>query len=97
MARQNCSRQASPEHFQQCAKFLPLCNRGVGPLAVTILPIPLARRAAATACAAVQSTAPLFRRWRPAGLGKLTAASGLSPNAAVAMFGSSPSSPPTRR
>src|SRR5262249_11671065 len=30
-------------------------------------------------------------------VGKLTAAPGLQPNAAVAMFGSSPSSPPTRR
>jgi hypothetical protein len=33
------------------------------PLAVTVLPIPFARRAAATACASVQSGAPLFRRW----------------------------------
>src|SRR5262249_49592439 len=32
--------------------------------AVTVLPSPLARRVAAAACAAVQSTAPLFRRWR---------------------------------
>jgi hypothetical protein len=37
------------------------------PLAVTVLPIALARRAAATACAAVQLAAPLFHRWRPAG------------------------------
>jgi hypothetical protein len=37
--------------------------RLLSPLAVTVLPIPFARRAAATACAAVQSTAPLFRRW----------------------------------
>src|SRR5262249_46522320 len=29
---------------------------------------PLARRAAATACAAVQSAAPFFYRWRPAKL-----------------------------
>ena len=62
-AAQNCSRQASPEHFQQCAELLPLRNRGLGSLTVTVLPIPLARRAAATACAAVQSTAPRFRRW----------------------------------
>jgi hypothetical protein len=47
----------SAEQFRQCAEFLPLCNRGLGPLAVTVLPIPFARRAAATACAAVQSTA----------------------------------------
>jgi hypothetical protein len=52
--------QASAEHFEQCAEFLPLRNRGLGSLAVTVLPIPLARRAAATACAAVQSTAPLL-------------------------------------
>ena len=30
-----CSRQASSEHFQQCAEFLLLCNRGLGALAVT--------------------------------------------------------------
>jgi hypothetical protein len=47
---------------------LLLCNRGLGPLAVTVLPIALARRAAATACAAVQSTAALFCRWRSARL-----------------------------
>jgi hypothetical protein len=57
------SRQASAEHLQQSAEFLPLRNCRLGPLAVTVLPIALARRAAATACAAVQSTAPLFRRW----------------------------------
>src|ERR1700738_4901406 len=45
------SYQPSTEHFQQCAEFLPLRNRGLGTLAVTVLPIPLARRAAATACA----------------------------------------------
>jgi hypothetical protein len=45
--------QASAEHFQQCAEFLPLRNRGLRPLAMTVLPIPLARRTAATACAAV--------------------------------------------
>jgi hypothetical protein len=42
-------------------------NRVVGSrwqTAVTVLPSPLARRVAAAACAAVQSTAPLFRRWR---------------------------------
>jgi hypothetical protein len=41
------------QHIQQCAEFLPLRNRGFGPLAVTVLPIPLAGRAAATLCAAV--------------------------------------------
>jgi hypothetical protein len=60
--------QASAEHFQQCAEFLPLRNGGLGPLAVTVLPIPLAGRPAATACAAVQSTAAFFRRWRSARL-----------------------------
>jgi hypothetical protein len=53
---------------RECAGFLLLRNRDLGPLAVTVLPIPLARRAAATACAAVQSTTPLFRRWRRARL-----------------------------
>ena len=66
--RRQGSRQTSAKHFQQCAELPPLRNRALGPLAVTVLPIPLARRAAATACAAVQSTAPLFRRWRAAGL-----------------------------
>ena len=28
--------QASAEHFQQCAEFLPLRNRGLGSLAVTL-------------------------------------------------------------
>src|SRR5262249_35533290 len=44
--------QAGTEHFEQCTEFLPLRNRGLGPLAVTVLPIPLARRGAATPCAA---------------------------------------------
>jgi hypothetical protein len=43
-----CSCQASAEHFQQCAEFLLLCNRGLRALAVTVLPIALARRAAGT-------------------------------------------------
>jgi hypothetical protein len=59
--------QASAEHLEECAEFSLRRNRGLGPLAVTELPIVLAGRAAATACAAVQSTAFLFRRWRPAG------------------------------
>ena len=59
-AAQDCLCQASAEHFQQCAEFLPLRNRGLGPLTVPVLPVPFARRAAATACAAVQSTAPFF-------------------------------------
>jgi hypothetical protein len=59
--------QASAEHFEQCAEFLPLRNRGLGPLAVTVLSVPLARRAAATGRAAVQSAAAFFRRWRSAG------------------------------
>src|SRR5262249_8995088 len=62
--------QARAEHLQQCAEFLPLRNRGLGPLAVAVLPIPFARRGTATSCAAVQSTAALFRRWRPAGFGQ---------------------------
>ncbi len=66
--RRQGSCQGVAEHFQQCAEFPPLRNRGLGPLVVTVLPIALAGRAAATACAAVQSAAPLFGRWRPAGL-----------------------------
>jgi len=46
-------RQANAEHFQQCVEFPLLRNRGLGPVAVTVLPIPLARRTAATACTAV--------------------------------------------
>src|SRR5262249_49775628 len=65
-----CSRQASAKHFQQCAEFLPLRNPRLGALAVTVLPIPFARRPAATVCAAVQSTAPLLGRLRSAGLGQ---------------------------
>ena len=45
-AAQDCLCQASTEHLQQCAEFLLLRNRGLGPLAVTVLPIALARRAA---------------------------------------------------
>jgi len=48
------------EHFKQCAEFMLLRNRDLDPLAVTVLPIPLARRVAATACAAVQSTTHPF-------------------------------------
>ena len=57
--------QASAKYFEQCAEFLLLCNRSLGPLTVTVLPIALARSAAATP---VESTAPLFCRWRPAWL-----------------------------
>src|SRR5262249_29082115 len=55
-----CSRQASAEHFEQRAEFALLRNHGPCALAVTVLPVPFARRAAATACAAVQSTAAPF-------------------------------------
>ena len=37
-----CSYEAVAEHLQQCAEFLPLGNRGLGTLAVTVLPIPFA-------------------------------------------------------
>jgi hypothetical protein len=47
------SGQARTEHFQQCAEFPLFRNRRLGPLAVTVLAIPLARRGAATVCAAV--------------------------------------------
>ena len=40
------SPQASAKRFQQCAEFLPLRNRALSPLAVTVLPIPPARRGA---------------------------------------------------
>jgi hypothetical protein len=66
LARHGISRyscQASAEHFQQCAEFPLLRNRGLGPLAMTVLSVALARRGTTTACAAVQSTAPLFGRW----------------------------------
>ena len=33
----------SAEQFQQCAEFLPFRNRALGPLTVTVLPVPLAR------------------------------------------------------
>jgi len=36
-AAQNCLCQASTEHFEQCAEFPLLRNRGLGPLAVTVL------------------------------------------------------------
>ena len=52
-AAQDCLCQTGAEHFEQCGEFLLLSNRGLGPLAVPVLTVPLARRAAATACAAV--------------------------------------------
>jgi hypothetical protein len=52
------SSQVSAEHFQQCAEFLLLRDCGLGPFAVAVLPISLARWASA----AVQSAAALFRR-----------------------------------
>jgi hypothetical protein len=52
----------SAEQFQQCAEFPPLGNSSSRVLAVTVLTIPFARRATTTACAAVQSATPLFRR-----------------------------------
>src|SRR5215831_8375737 len=51
------SSQASAEHFKQCAEFLLLRNRGLGPIAATVLPIPLARRGAAAA-KATEAAAP---------------------------------------
>ena len=36
----------SAEQFQQCAEFLPFRNRALGPLTVTVSPVPLARRVA---------------------------------------------------
>ena len=57
-AAQDCLCQASAEHFQQCAEFLLLRNRGLGALAVTELSVALARRAAGTRMPA-QSTLTL--------------------------------------
>jgi hypothetical protein len=34
-----CSGQAIAEHFQQCALFALLRNRGLGPLAVTVFEV----------------------------------------------------------
>ena len=34
---QDCLCQATAEHFQQCAEFALLRNRGLGALAVTVL------------------------------------------------------------
>jgi hypothetical protein len=89
--RRQGSCQASAKHFQQCAEFLPLRNRGFGTLTVTILPIPFAWRGAATARAAVQSTAALFsslvtgtvsrREARICGRGESSAARGTSATA----------------
>ena len=50
-----CSCQTGAKHFEQCTEFLLLRNRGLGALAVTALPIALARGTAATACAAVSA------------------------------------------
>jgi hypothetical protein len=35
--------QSGTQHFQRCAEFLALRNRGLGPLAVTVMAVPLAR------------------------------------------------------
>ena len=54
--------QASAEHFKQCAEFLLLRNRGLGPIAATALPIPLARRGAAAAKATEAAAPPRGHR-----------------------------------
>jgi len=41
-ARMELLRSTSVEQFQQCAEFLPFRNRPLGPLTVTVLPVPLA-------------------------------------------------------
>src|SRR5215831_13388102 len=53
--------QASAEHLQQCAQSRPWSARRDG------IAHSVRQEGHATACAAVQSTAPLLRRWRPAG------------------------------
>ena len=55
--------QTSAEHFQQCGEFLPVRNRGLRPLAVTVLPVPLTRRATYRLRRRAIDSA-LFRRWR---------------------------------
>jgi hypothetical protein len=47
-------RSGQPGAFSQCAEFPLLRNRALGPLAVTVLPVPLARRGTTTACAAAR-------------------------------------------
>jgi hypothetical protein len=42
-----CSCQTSAKHFEQYAEFPPLRNRGLGPLAVTVLPISARQRGTA--------------------------------------------------
>jgi len=43
---QDCLCQATAEHFQQCAEFALLRNRGLGALAVTVFAHSASRRAA---------------------------------------------------
>jgi hypothetical protein len=64
------SGQSSAEHFQHCAESPLLCNRGLRVLAVAVLPIPLAWRAAATACAAVQRADSVLNLVDPIGTGR---------------------------
>jgi hypothetical protein len=54
------------------SKALNFCRSAIAAFAVTVLPIPFARRAALTACAAVQPTAPLL--WEAEGGRSRTAA-----------------------
>src|SRR5215472_4896919 len=58
--RRQGSCQANAEHFQHCPEFALLRNRDLGPLAVTVLPIPLPRRAAATPLAPTCNRRPFF-------------------------------------
>ena len=59
-AAQDCLYQASAEHSQQCAEFPLLRNRGLGPLAVTVLPIPLAGGAGSGGALEKQGHEPTF-------------------------------------
>jgi len=58
--------QTSAEHFQQCGEFLPVRNRGLRPLAVTVLPVPLTRRATYRLRRRAIDSAPFSSLVRPA-------------------------------
>jgi hypothetical protein len=59
------SRQASAEHFQQFAEFLPLSHRRPTPIAVTPLTVALAKWSTTTGSAAMEAASLFYRRRRP--------------------------------
>jgi hypothetical protein len=89
--------QASAEHFPYALNF---CRSAIAALVRSpcpYWPLPSPEGAPLPLAPPCNRQRPFFVAGDRQGLGKLTPALGLSPNAAVAMFGSSPSSPPTRR